>query len=231
MKPEDIHLTDWLRILVGEVPVSFYLEAMLRVVFIYLLLLACMRLMGTRMGSVLTRNEMVAMVSLAAANGVALMAPDRGLLPVVMVAAIIVGYQRLIAWWALRSKKFESIVLDNVRILVQDGRLQLDALQASVLSREQMLSKLRQASICNLGMVQRAYQEASGEFSILTFTEPRSGLSILPTEDTAFRDEQQKAESQFACASCGHLVSSAAQAPTYPCTRCGEQEWQPAVLG
>jgi len=230
MKPEDIHLTDWLRILVGEVPISFYLEAVLRVVFIYLLLLACMRLMGNRMGSVLTRNEMVAMVSLAAANGVALMAPDRGLLPVVVVAAIIVGYQRLIAWWALRSEKFESVVLDNARILVQDGRLQLNGLQASVLSREQMLSKLRQARVANLGMVQRAYQEASGEFSVLTFTEPRPGLSILPTEDTAFRDEQQKAEDQFACGSCGHLASDT-QLPTHPCTRCGEQEWQPAVLG
>ncbi|MBO3270395.1 DUF421 domain-containing protein [Hymenobacter defluvii] len=230
MKPEDIHLTDWLRILVGEVPISFYLEAVLRVVFIYLLLLACMRLMGTRMGSVLTRNEMVAMVSLAAANGVALMAPDRGLVPVVVVAAIIVGYQRLIAWWALRSKKFESVVLDDVRILVQDGRLQLNGLQASVLSREQMLAKLRQGSVRNLGMVQRAYQEASGDFSVLMFTEPQPGLSILPTEDTAFRDEQRKAEGQFACGSCGHLESDA-QVPTHQCTRCGEQEWQPAVLG
>lgn len=74
MKPEEIHLNDWLRILVGS-----------------------MRLMGNRMGNMLSRNEMIALVSLAAANGVALMAPDRGLLPVFVTAAIIIGYQQLIA--------------------------------------------------------------------------------------------------------------------------------------
>jgi len=92
MKPDEIRLGDWARILVGEVPGSFYFEAIIRVVFIYLLLIVAMRLMGNRMGKVLTRNEMVAMVSLAGANGVALMAPDRGLLPVVAVAAVIIGY-------------------------------------------------------------------------------------------------------------------------------------------
>jgi hypothetical protein len=46
MKPEEIYLSDWSRILIGEVPGSFYLEAIIRVVFIYLLLLVAMRLMG-----------------------------------------------------------------------------------------------------------------------------------------------------------------------------------------
>lgn len=143
MKPEDIHLSDWLRILVGEVPASFYLEAVLRVVFIYLLLLTSMRLMGSRMGGVLTRDEMTAMIALAAANGVALMAPDRGLLPVVCVAAVIIGYQRLITRLAFRNPKFESLVLDDVRVLVEDGCLLLDKLEASALPKNQLLAQLR----------------------------------------------------------------------------------------
>jgi uncharacterized membrane protein YcaP (DUF421 family) len=229
MKPEEIHLSDWMRILVGEVPGSFYFEAIIRVVFIYLLLLVSMRLMGNRMGAVLTRNEMTAMIALAAANGVALMAPDRGLLPVVVVAIIIISYQRLIAWRAFHHPKFESAVLDDVSILVEDGRLNLDRLSAGVLSRERLLARLRQESISNLGTVQRAYQEANGAFSIISFTEPQPGLCILPLVDTAFRDEQEKAPGQFACGSCGNLAPSQ-QPPTSKCTRCGEQQWQPAVL-
>jgi len=229
MKPEAIHLGDWARLFVGEVPASFYLEAIIRVVFIYLLLLGCMRLMGNRMGAVLTRNEMIAMVSLAAANGVALMAPDRGLLPVVVVAGVIIGYQKLIAWRAYHHPKFESVVLDDVSVLVEDGRLNLDKLSASVLSREQFLGRLRNESISNLGAVQRAYQEANGAFSILLFEEPRPGLSILPLVDTDYRAEQAKAPGQFACGSCGNLLASK-QEPTSKCARCGEQQWQPAVL-
>ena len=232
MKPEDIHLSDWMRILVGEMPGSFYIEAVFRIVFIYVLLVASMRLMGNRMGSPLTRNEMIAMVSLGAANGVALMAADRGLLPVVVIAVIVIAYQRFVAWWAFRNKRFESAVLDDMGILVEDGRLRLDKLEEGVLCRNQLLAQLRKESIINLGQVRRAYQEANGNFSILTYDDeqPRPGLSILPTIDTAFRDEQAKAPGQFACASCGHLQAST-HAPAADCPRCKAREWQQAVLG
>jgi uncharacterized membrane protein YcaP (DUF421 family) len=230
MKPEEIHLTDWMRIFVGEVPASFYIEAVIRIVFIYLLLLASMRLMGNRMGSMLTRNEMIALVSLAAANGVALMAPDRGLLPVVVIAAVIIGYQHLIGWWAMRNKKFESAVLDDVAILVEDGRIQLNRLEQSVLPQERLFSRLRTEGIDNLGAVQRVYQEANGAFSILTFEEPQPGLSILPVQDTVLREEQQKANGCYACARCANVVESPRK-PSTSCERCGEQQWETAVIG
>lgn len=80
--------------------------------------------------------------------------------------------------------------------------------------------------------MRRAYHEANGNFSVLTFAEdePRVGLSIVPTRDAALRQEQQKAEGQHACASCGHVLHSA-HAPRSQCPRCGAQQWQPAVLG
>ncbi|SFQ52188.1 YetF domain-containing protein [Hymenobacter arizonensis] len=229
MKPEEIHLSDWMRILVGDVPGSFYLEAFLRIVFIYLVLLFSMRLMGNRMGSMLTRNEMTALVSLAAANGVALMAPDRGLLPVVLIAAVIIGYQRWIAHRAYRSPKFESMVLDDISIMVENGLIRLDKLEEGVISREQLMARLRQEGVTNLGAVRRVYHEANGSFSLLKFDEPRPGLSILPTADAAFREEQEKAPGHFACASCAHVAESK-HAPTTACPRCQHKEWQPAVI-
>jgi uncharacterized membrane protein YcaP (DUF421 family) len=232
MKPEEIHLSDWLRIFVGEVPGSFYIEAVFRLVFIYLLLLGSMRLMGNRMGKTLTRNEIIALVSLAAGGGVALMAPDRGLLPVVIISAIVIGYQRLIAQLAFRNKRFESAVLDDMSILVKDGRMQLDKLEEGVLCREQLFAQLRHEGIANLGQVQRAYHEANGSFSVLTFpdSQPRPGLSLLPLSDQAFRQEQEKAPGQFACASCANLLHSP-QEPATQCPRCGEKAWEPAVVG
>ncbi len=229
MKPDEIHLHDWARILVGEVPASFYLEAIIRVVAIYLLLMVAMRLMGNRMGKVLTRNEMVAMVSLAGANGVALMAPDRGLLPVVVVAAVIIGYQQLIARYAFRHPRFEALVLDDVSVLVEDGCLRLGSLAGNGLSRERFLAHLRKSGLRNLGAVRRVYFEACGEFTIFRFAEARAGLSIVPLQDAALREEQEKAAGQFACLSCGHVVP-AEEAPATRCPRCQQQQWQPAVL-
>lgn len=229
MKPEEIKINDWLRIFLGEVPPSFLIEAIFRIVFIYLLLMLSMRVMGNRMGSILTRNEMIALVSLAAANGVALMSPDRGLLPVVIIAIIIISYQRIIAWWSFKNKKFESLVLDDLSTLVKDGYMQLDKMEKVRLTRERLLARFRVEGIDNLGKIQRAYQEANGAFSILTYEEPKAGLSIVPDCDPSFKQEQRKAIGQFACKSCGNLVKSP-QKPETKCERCHYQEWEAAVI-
>jgi hypothetical protein len=87
MKKEDIHLGDWQRMFFGEVPGGFYWEVVLRIAVIYLILMVSMRLMGKRTASQLSRNEMIALVSLSAAIGVPLQAPDRGILAAVIIAA------------------------------------------------------------------------------------------------------------------------------------------------
>src|SRR4051794_17099270 len=77
MKPEKIHPDDWLRILVGEVPATYFIELIIRAAVVYLILMVSMRLMGKRMSSQLSRNELAALVSLAAAVGIPMMSPDR----------------------------------------------------------------------------------------------------------------------------------------------------------
>jgi uncharacterized membrane protein YcaP (DUF421 family) len=121
------------------------------------------------------------------------------------------------------------MVLDDISIMVENGLIRLDKLEEGVISREQLMARLRQEGVTNLGAVRRVYHEANGSFSLLRYDEPRPGLSILPTADTAFREEQKKVPGHFACASCAHVAESK-QAPTTACPRCQEQEWQPAVV-
>jgi uncharacterized membrane protein YcaP (DUF421 family) len=228
MKPEQIHLNDWMRILVGEVPVSFLLEGALRIFVLYVIILFSMRMMGKRMGSMVTRNEMIALVSLAAANGVAIQAPDRGLLPALLVSLIIVGFQVFISRGSMKSKKFESLVLDDLDTLVADGRLQLACMERTRLTHERMLAEFRSKGIDNLGRVQRTYMEANGKFTVMQFSDSQVGLSTLPAWDQEFRREQQTAEGYFACANCGNVVQ-AHHTPEHKCDQCGYQGWQAAV--
>lgn len=106
MKPEEIHITDWARIFLGEVPPSFMIEVVIRIAFMYLVLMVSMRAMGKRMAGMLGRTEMAALVSLAASIGVSLQDPSKGLLPVVIIAAVVVGIQRFIAWRGTQNPKF-----------------------------------------------------------------------------------------------------------------------------
>jgi uncharacterized membrane protein YcaP (DUF421 family) len=228
MKPEDFHLFDPLRVVLGEVPWSFLLEALFRVLVLYGLLVVAMRLMGKRMGAQLSRNEMAAMVSLAAAIGVPVQAPDRGLVAPVCIAVIIVVGQRLIARATLRSKKFEELSQDDIAIMVADGRLMLDAMESAVLPQERLFAQLRSESILHLGQVKRLYMEANGDFTLLRQEPPQPGLSLLPDWDEEYRQEQPEAPETFACTHCGTLAQSP-QPPATPCPHCQNTKWVQAI--
>jgi uncharacterized membrane protein YcaP (DUF421 family) len=204
MLPYDIHLSDWQRILVGEVPGSFYIELAIRALMVYFLLMISMRLMGKRMSSQLGRNEMAALVSLAAAIGVPLGAPDRGLLPAVVIAFVVVFTERWIASKTYRSQSFEKISQGNIDMLIKDAVIDFKAMKRIGLSRERLLSQLRSLGIKQLGKVERLYMEANGSFTLIKQKEPRPGLSIIPRWDNEFQARLKKSEQILVCQHCGH---------------------------
>src|ERR1700712_5176047 len=114
MSKKSFSITDWTLFLKGTLPWSFLLEVGIRVFFLYMLIIVSMRLMGKRMGAQLTRNEMAALVSLAATVGIPMQAPDRGLLPALLVAVVVIGTQRFIAWKAFRNERFEELAMDDI---------------------------------------------------------------------------------------------------------------------
>ncbi|TDH21566.1 hypothetical protein EXU57_18835 [Segetibacter sp. 3557_3] len=81
MKPEEIRLGDWARMVLGEVSPGFLIEIVIRAFAIFLILVVSMRLLGRRMAGQLNRMELIALFSLAAAIGVPFQTPDRGCFP------------------------------------------------------------------------------------------------------------------------------------------------------
>src|SRR3978361_844703 len=143
MKKEDIRLDDWWRILIGEVPPGFYLELVLRAAIIYLLLMVAMRFMGKRMSGLLSRNEMVAMVSLAAAIGTPLTSPDRGIIPAIIIAIVVVYIERWISGKAFSNEPFERYAIGKLDILVSDAVSDLELLKKVRISRERLMADIR----------------------------------------------------------------------------------------
>ncbi|TXK52637.1 DUF421 domain-containing protein [Pontibacter qinzhouensis] len=230
MESQDYQITDIMRILVGEeLPWIFLLEVVLRVFFIYLLIMLCMRLMGKRMASQLSNLEMSALVSLAAAVGVPILAPERGLLPAIIIALVVVVIQRIISHFASRSEKFESVTFGDLSVLITDGLMQLDIMKENRVTRERLQAELRSLGISNLGQVKRAYLETSGDFTFYLHDNPTPGLSLIPIWDTEMREKQKKAENHFTCNICGYLVTTQ-KATQWKCDCCGHKKWSEAVL-
>ena len=229
MKPETPHLTDYMRILMGDVPWSFLLEASLRLVILYIILLTGLRLMGKRMAGQLSRTELAGLVALAAGIGIPILSPDRGLIEALVIAVVVVLLQQGVARWAARHPKVERLLQDTQTTVAANGMLQLDKMEHVVLSQERLFAQLRGESLEHLGQVHRLYMEANGTFSLVEEAEPRPGLSLIPGWDKDFRAAQPVAPGQFACLACGQ-VQAAAQPPATPCPHCQAREWEPAVL-
>ena len=228
MNPHEIGITDFKRILLGEVPAEFYIEAIFRAAFVYLILIVSMRMMGKRMASQLSRNELAAMVSLAAAVGIPMMSPDRGVLPAVVVAIVIVTYQILISKRASHDEKFEQLTQDDLTILIKDGVLNLAEMKRTRVSRERLFGELRAFRQSHLGLVNRFYFEASGTFSIVESDEPVPGLSLLPEWDKEFFEKILVPTDQSVCHKCGNPGANTNDDGT--CTKCGADHWVTAYV-
>jgi uncharacterized membrane protein YcaP (DUF421 family) len=228
MKKEDIHINDWLRVLVGEVPEIFYIELIIRAAVIYLLLMLSMRFMGKRMSGLLSRNEMVAMVSLAAAVGTPLTSPDRGILPAVIIAMVVIYIERWISARALKSQNFEQYALGDIDVLISDAVIDWAVMQKVRISRERLMAQLRASGIKQLGSVKRFYLESNGFFTLIENEEPNEGLLILPSWDKDFCRRLTISDHQMACGNCGWLKVKPFDEHT-KCPHCGDVKWTIAV--
>jgi len=228
MKPDEIKLGDWMRMFVGEVPPSFFIEVVIRMLLIFILLIICMRLLGLRMAAQLNRIEMIALFSLAAAIGVPLQAPDRGILPSVITAVIVVGMGRLIAAIAFKNQKFEQRAEGDYTILVKDGVVQIKKLKKTRVTTEHLLSQLRSESIRHLGEVKRLYFEAKGSFTLIKEEKPKPGLAVIPAFDADFLNEQQQGD-QLVCRTCGARQEKS-NGNEKPCSNCMDTTWLPAIV-
>jgi uncharacterized membrane protein YcaP (DUF421 family) len=224
---KDIRLSDIQRILIGEVPPEFFIEIIIRLIFIYFICLMAMRLMGKRMIAQLSRNELTALVSIAAAVGVAIQAPDKGLIPALIIVFIIVLIARFIAWKAASHQKFEKVTQGNIQTLVKDSVLQLQAMKKIKISKERVFAQLRSQEIKTLGAVKRFYMEANGQFSVIKEDPPKEGLSIIPDWDNNLRNEQEKSSEKKACISCGWMQERTIHADN--CKNCNATNWAVAV--
>lgn len=223
MKKEDIQLGDWLRVFIGEAPGAFFIEIVIRTIVIYAILMIGFRLIGSRMAGQLSRTEQASLVTLAAAIGVPIQSPERGILPAIIIAIVVVFFGRIIAKRASKSEKFERISQGNIDTLVENGVLCLKNIRGTTLTRERVFAQLRSEHIVHLGQVKRLYIEPNGSFTLIENQDNAAGLSIIPANDTAYLHRFQLAD-QIVCAYCG-----LDQGKDTSCKNCGKSGWVQAI--
>jgi len=224
----EINITDWHRILFGDVPGSFYVELVIRSAVIFLVLMFSMRFMGKRMSGLLSRNELVAMISLAAAVGIPLTSPDNGILPAFIIALIVIFVARWISARAASSREFEKYAIGEMDVLVSNAVIDLQTIKRVRVSRERLVEHLRSSGVKQLGVVKRLYLEANGTFTLIKNEEAVPGLSVLPHWDTDINERFKYHDDIMVCEACGFTLKTHVSQGT-KCPHCGAQSFTKAV--
>jgi uncharacterized membrane protein YcaP (DUF421 family) len=221
MKKEEIHLDDWYRILIGQVPPEFYIELVIRTFCVYAIIMFGMKYMGKRIASELNRSELAALATLAAATGLVLLSPERGLISPLVVLGVIYLIRLFVNKKDYSSKRFEEATEGKRSTLISDGEMQWQEMRKARISKESLFAQLRGMGIKHLGVIKRFYMEANGSFSLTKEPAPKPGLPAIPDWDTAFLQEQTRCLEWQVCANCGHRQQPA----EISCPVCNNKEW------
>ena len=145
----------------------------LRVIAVYAIMLAMVRLASKRFLSKASAFDVVVAIMLGsimsrAINGSA------PFLPTVVASAALLGLHWLFATLAAHTA-FGTLVKGEPRLLIKDGRIQEDGLREAKLSAKDLNEALRlEAGDADPSKVKRAYLERNGSISIVPFkTEPQ----------------------------------------------------------
>jgi uncharacterized membrane protein YcaP (DUF421 family) len=226
MQPE-ARLDDWKRLLLGDAPLGFLAEILLRLLVVYVVMLVVMRLLGKRMSGQLSNVELAVMLLLGAIVGAPLTIPERGLVPAIVLLVALVALQRGLNALGARSEAVETLTQGRSSIFVKNGRILRHELEQAGISNEQLFATLRARGIAQLGELRRVYFEPDGEYSLVRAVPPAPGLTVQPASDRALQERLPRCEGLVACERCGHVVA-AANAPER-CEHCQASGWSAAV--
>jgi uncharacterized membrane protein YcaP (DUF421 family) len=229
MSKEEIHLTDICRILFGDAPATFLIEAGIRTIIIYLLSLIFVKWLGKRMSGQISVTEMVVMLLIGAIISVPVQFPDRGIVQgIVLLLALLLTYNG-INWLSFKRKKIECLIQGKSIMLVKDNVIQLNELQSVDMSKQQLYAVLRSKEIFNLGEVKRIYLEACGLFSVYEEECAKPGLPLFPSDDKSASDAKVKpVPDKLVCISCGYVVEKKYWIKI--CKHCHADQWITSVL-
>lgn len=139
----------------------------IRTVIIYIFVIAAMRIMGKRQLGELQPAELVVTLlisDLAAVpmqeNGMPLL---NGLIPIMLLVAL----ELLLSGLMLKFPFFQRFIGGKSKIIVNDGKIDIKAMNGMRMTIEDLMEALRQQSIFDLRDVQYAIVEPNGKTSIL----------------------------------------------------------------
>lgn len=212
-------------LMLGSEEWNFLPEVLLRTVVMFIILFVSLRLLGKRGVKQLSIFELVVIISLGSAAGDPMLYRDVGLLPALLVFVVIVGLYSLITYFIGKSKRFEKLVENKPVYLIRNGAFSFENFSKEVLGEDEFFAELRMQGASQLGQIEAAIVESSGNISIFFYPdeEVKFGLPIMP-ESLDARQREIKDSGHYACTFCGN-TEKLSPIILRACKQCNKSEW------
>jgi uncharacterized membrane protein YcaP (DUF421 family) len=204
---------------------SFILEIILRTAIMFLTIIIGLRVLGKRGVKQLSIFELVVIIGLGSAAGDPMFNKDVGIVSSIIVFIVIIFLYTIVTYFIAKNKKFEQLIEGKPICLIQNGESSIDNFKKENLGSDEFFAELRLRGISQLGQIETAIEESSGEISVFFFEEERVkyGLPIMPDSlDQPLKIIMQK--DYYSCTFCGHTEEKQI-GDTGACKKCKRDEW------
>lgn len=140
---------------------------LLRTVIVYIFILVGFRLAGKREVGQLAPFDFALILLIANAVQNAMVGPDTSLVGGLVSAAILLVLNATLGRIASKNKRFERLVRGRARVLIHNGKLHCESLEAEGISREELLQALRENGCGSIDHCRLALLEVDGTISVL----------------------------------------------------------------
>jgi uncharacterized membrane protein YcaP (DUF421 family) len=220
---------DWKQFLLGKEQWGLLLETAIRTILMFVVVLVGIRVLGKRGVKQLSIFELVVIISLGSAAGDPMFYNDVGILIAIIVFIMVVLSYKLVCLLMVKSKPFEDLIEGKPVYLIKHGVFLINNFNKETLTDDEFFSELRLKGISQLGQVEIAIQESSGDISIFPFedSQVKYGLPILPDTYNEALTEIIKTD-LYSCSFCGYTEEIKAPS-SYTCPTCKRNQWIKSV--
>ncbi|WP_054179143.1 DUF421 domain-containing protein [Trabulsiella odontotermitis] len=219
---------DWQRMALDKVPFDFLWEVALRSIYTFVLVFIFLKITGRRGVRQMSLFEVLIILTLGSAAGDVAFYDDVPMLPVLVVFVSLALLYRSVMWLMSRSEKLEDLLEGKPVVVIENGELAWEKLNAENLTEFEFFMELRLRGVEQLGQVRLAIMETNGQVSVYYYPddEVKKGLTILP-EYCNKRFTVIPEHDDYACVRCS-AVRQMDPGDRLVCPRCGHPEWSKA---
>lgn len=163
---EKLFYINWQELFVPSVSVA---ELILRGTLVYLALFSVLRLMPTRQVGTVGIADLLVVVLFAEAAQNAMASHYTSITEGTILVGTVIFWSYLLNWLGYKYPRFQRFLNPPPLLLVKKGRIIERHMQRELLTKDELMSQLRQQGVESIADVKRAYMEADGSISVITY--------------------------------------------------------------